>query len=831
MEHFRKLYFFDPRLQMNSFERALVKSAIVVLFLILSVGTIMFLLSPAKWLNWAGVFILLFLLDYTFHYGKAERALSELPADGSINTALYFDSEANSSIISAFSKTIMFGGNFFLRLADDLSEKQEIQEALARLDVPANEFRAKIGDYLKKSLVGKNDSKGLTDKINKLASIAAEESLKIQSRDINPASLFAALRGVDDSAVTKLFELFEIKSDDLGKVIIFGRYRKMRKWTRPLNLSDFASQPYNLRHRFMNRAWTARPTPLLDKLSVDFTDMARAGKAGFLIGHENEYNELVNVLSRPDKPNALLVGETGRGSIVGHLAFMITQDKTPKPLFDKRVVMLDLNGLLAGADQAEVQARIKIIFDEIYKAGNIILYIPDIHNLSRSAVDPKQISIANTLIPLIVSNDFPTIGTTYPKECKQYIETDSSFMNAFQIIDVPEITVAETEIVLTYESLLLEKKYKTKIAYSAIKVAAELAYKYFRQKPLPISADDLLKDALAEASRAGDDVLNADDVIALASSRSNIPIKKADFNEQNKLLHLEELIHARLIDQEQAVKAVSRALREYRSGLSSGDEPIGSFLFVGPTGVGKTELAKILTGILFDVPSAMVRFDMSEYQDKQSISRFIGSPDGTISGALTDAVMAKPYSLILLDEFEKAHPDILNIFLQVFDDGRLTNNVGKMVNFQNVIIIATSNAQSDFIKSELDKGRTMDEISVELKKKLTSCFKPELLNRFSEIIVFKSLSREDMAAIARLLLNDLAAVLKEAKGVDLNFSKEAVEKIAELGYDRTFGARPLRKVISDKLKAPLSEMILSSKISRGMAINVGVENGEVKITV
>ncbi len=477
MEYSKELYFNDPHLQMGSFQRLIARILSDIFIIILTVSVVVFFLMSAPWLKWSGVLFGLFLLDRLVYSRGAEKALSELPVSGLVNTASYISPGANSSIILSFDKSMVFGGNFFLRLTENLLEKKEVQEALLRLDVNIDEFNDKLGEYLKKTADDKNNRDELMNKITGLTGSALSISVAIQSRNIMPIDLFAALGSVGDEYIDKIFNLFEIKVEDLEKAIIFGRYHHTGWWSRAVSLNDFVSQPYNLRHRFMNRAWTARPTPILDCMSVDLTDMARAGKAGFLVGHQNEYEELVNILSRPDKPNALMVGEIGRGSIVGHLAFMIVQDLVPKPLFDKRIVMLDLNALIAGANQAELQARIKRIFHEINQAGNIILYMPDIHNLSRTASEAKQLSVANTLVPLIVSNDFPTIGATYPKEFKQCIETDSSFVNAFQIINIPEISVAETEIVLTYESLLLEKEYKAKVAYSAIKTAAIMANK------------------------------------------------------------------------------------------------------------------------------------------------------------------------------------------------------------------------------------------------------------------------------------------------------------------------------------------------------------------
>jgi len=307
-----------------------------------------------------------------------------------------------------------------------------------------------------------------------------------------------------------------------------------------------------------------------------------------------------------------------------------------------------------------------------------------------------------------------------------------------------------------------------------------------------------------------------------------VPLHKAGKEESEKLLNLENIIHERLVDQEEAVKAVARALREYRSGLSRKGGPIAAFLFVGPTGVGKTELSKILASVQFGSEEAMIRFDMTEYQIRESISRFIGSADGKIAGVLTEAIIQKPYSLVLLDEFEKAHPDIFNLFLQVFDDGRLTDSLGRTVDFTNTIIIATSNAHSNFIKERIEAGDNIGKINEELKKKLTEYFRPELLNRFSGIIAFKNLSPKDIEEIAGFQLKSLAKAISETHGISLDFDATVVKYIAELGYDPVFGARPLRGVISEKLRSPLAEKILRREIVKGSNIKAVLENKEIK---
>jgi len=353
-----------------------------------------------------------------------------------------------------------------------------------------------------------------------------------------------------------------------------------------------------------------------------------------------------------------------------------------------------------------------------------------------------------------------------------------------------------------------------------------LSSKYFKGKSLLTSSEELLKESLSNVKERGEKVLNGDIILDIAQRKISIPLRQAKELEAAKLLNLENIIHQKFIDQEEAVKAVSQALREYRSGLSRRGGPIATFLFVGPTGVGKTELSKILTGIQFGSSDAMIRFDMSEYQDKQSIFKFIGSPDGTMSGNLTEAVMKKPYSLILLDEFEKAHPDILNIFLQVFDDGRLTDNFGKVADFSNTIIIATSNAASNYIKEEIELGKPMSQIRDEVKKKLTEYFKPELINRFSGIVVFKELSRDNISAVARILLNGLAKDLMDSHSMEIKFTDEAIKKISVWGYDPVFGARPLRGVISEKVRSILAEKILKNEIQKGGSLLISVKDEE-----
>ncbi len=834
------LYFNEPRLNLEPLARLFVRLTTYSFYTILAAATATFLFSDINWLFLLGLFLSFYIIDRLLHINEAERSFN---ASGDnvlkekTNSALYLSPSALSILEKSMDKSLLVGGDFYLHLLKFLIGQKDIREAFIRMEIPIAEFSEKLRDLLKESVnKGVKNSKGnLIKKIEEISKLSFGAAIANKEKFMEPRVVFSVLGFCDSENIKRLFSVFSIDSLDLEKSLIFGRFKQKFGILKalkilPLSLGWFANTNYKTRHRIMNRAWTARSTPTLDRYSADFTDLAREKKIGFLIGHEKEYELMVDVLSREIKNSALLVGDVGSGkeTIISHLAFEIIKDKVPPRLFDKRLVSLQISNLMAGASPEEISSRVNKIIDEINRAGNIILYIPDIHNLVKSSGN-NYLSAADMLIPVITGDAFPVIGSTYPREFKTMIEPQTDFSGAFEIIRVDEISEDDAVRLLTYQSVILERQYDLVISFSAVKTAVLLAHKYFHQKLLPSSAEELLKEALADATQKGNEVINADDIINIAERKINIPIHKAGKKEAEKLLNLEKIIHERLIDQEEAVSAVSRALREYRSGLSRKGGPIAVFLFVGPTGVGKTELAKILTKIQFGSENLMLRFDMSEYQDKSSIFRFIGSPDGKIAGSLTEAVIQKPYSLILLDEFEKAHSDILNLFLQVFDDGRLTDNFGRTVDFSNTIIIATSNAHSDFIKSHIEAHTSIESISEELKKKLTEYFRPELLNRFSKIIVFKPLSISNIESIVKINLFDLAENLKETQGIDLNFDEPAVKKIAELGYDPVFGARPLRGVISEKIRSVLAEKILKEEIIKGTNVGITVENNEIKI--
>src|SRR3989344_5727126 len=738
------IYFKEPRFLFTTPERFLIRLVTCSVYILLAVMSLLFLASDIQLLFWLGVFFVLFLVHRALHVRGGELtvlyASRNIKKGKKVNLALLLSRESRLIIELALDKASLIHGNPFLYMLQKLSENKGILEALNRLSITKQVIGGAINEAFEKNKEAYSKEIIFRD-IEELIRIAFPIAERHGEHYIEPRELFRALYDIKNKALEHVFVTLNIEKNDIEGVLVLAAFKKFgRQLLLPRNIQEFSRyQRSHLRHSFMNRAWTARPTRTLDHYGRDLTDLARLHKVGFLIGHEAEYNRVINALSRPYKPSALLVGDPGVGkeAIVHHLAFALAKDHVPAELFDKRLVKLDLGRLVSSGTPQELQERIATILDEIVSAGNVILYIPDIDNLVKTS-GVQYMSAADAFLPAVSDGRLSVVGATYPKEFRELIEPQTDFVSSFEVIRVPEISEEETKKLLVYESLILEKEFKIMITLRAIYEAVRIAHQYIRSKPLPGSADELLKEALVYSRHRGEKILTPELVVKSAERESNVPIHAISKDEAQKLLNLENKIHTRLIDQEDAVRAVSNALRQYRSGLTRKGSPIASFLFVGPTGVGKTELSKILALIQFGSKDAMIRFDMAEYQEKESIRRFIGSPNGSQGGTLTEAITQKPYGILLLDEFEKTHPDILNLFLAVFDDGRLTDSLHRTVSFENVIIIATSNAHSDFIKSSLEEGRPMSQISDELKKKLTTYFKPELINRFSDIIVIKT---------------------------------------------------------------------------------------------
>ncbi len=819
-----KLIFEEPRLKMSIAGRFFIRNITYIFNFILFLGTIFIIIFEIPKLRYLGILFALYWIDKLIHLKDGQKNINKIINQKKINTALYLDNESYKLIEKSYDKTIILHKNFLIELFNNLIENDEIKNSLKRLNINIEEFKNKLID-----LSEREETKSTKEEtfllIENLTTVAFLYSVNHNQRFITKESLFVGLFYLENEIFKKLLAIFNIKPKDIEQAILFETAKKSFKRgflsLIPEKLSQMIrGHRVEIKHRVINRSWTSVGTPILDQFSIDLTDLARANQIGFMIGHQNEYDLLIKTLSRPQNPNALLIGDVGIGkeTIINHLAWQIVNDQVPKELFDKRLVQLNLSLIVAGADEFSIQKRLQNIVEEIMFAGNIILVIPEIHNLVKTSGE-AYLSAADALLPIIQNNLFPIIGTTYPKEFKQFIETRSDFVNIFEIINVSEISKEEAEKILIYESLIFEKNYKIFITFDAIKSSVYLAKKYLANKYLPSSAEEVLKTAITEAHLRRQKVLTKNDIIKIIEEKSKIPVHEAETEEKEKLLNLEKLIHQKLINQNEAVLAVADSIRRYRAGLSEQKGPIASFLFVGPTGVGKTELAKIIAEIQFGSEKNMIRFDMSEYQTKESIYQFIGSPDGKISGNFTELVLHNPYSLILLDEFEKAHPDILNLFLQVLDDGRLTDNLGRVIDFSNTIIIATSNAHADIILEALREGKSASSVELYLKEKLIDVLRPELLNRFSKIIVFNELSLENVIEIAKINLKKLQENLLE-KGIEIDFSDEALKLLAKLGYDPKFGARPLKRVIEEKIKSALAKEILEKNIKSGNKILV-----------
>lgn len=574
-----------------------------------------------------------------------------------------------------------------------------------------------------------------------------------------------------------------------------------------------------IKHRIMNRAWTARQTPALDRFSRDITDLAAARVIAPIVDRKQEIDQVMRILERNSKNNALLIGEVGSGrkSIVNEIGRLMVREKALPKLHDKRLVALDASQVISGVRAGgELESRVHLILNEIQKAGNVILFIPDIHNLAESGSE-YGFDISEILAPVFSMSTFQVIGSTTFYDYHKTIEKRGDFADTFDIVKVEEVSPEVALEILMREAPVLEDKEDVFFTFGALKKAVELSKRYIFNKLLPAKAVDLLSEAavIVKTRRGKNATVSSEDMVNLITEKTGVPITKITAGEAARLVNLESEIHKRVIGQNEAVKAVSEAIKRMRVGLRNEKKPVGVFLFLGPTGVGKTELAKSLAEVYFGSEDSMIRLDMSEFQSAENIDRLIGSTDGNMNGRLTEGVKKQPFSLILLDEFEKTHPSILDLFLQVFDDGRLTDSFGRTMDFTNTIIIATSNVGSKIIQERLKQGKKLEDFRTEIEANLLNYFKPELLNRFNAQILFTTLSPEEVLQIAKLQIKKLSERLENAQGIKLEVLPEALDKIAGLGYSPLYGARNLQRVITEKIENVIADKFLRGEIKRG----------------
>ncbi|OGL66028.1 hypothetical protein A3B21_00675 [Candidatus Uhrbacteria bacterium RIFCSPLOWO2_01_FULL_47_24] len=564
----------------------------------------------------------------------------------------------------------------------------------------------------------------------------------------------------------------------------------------------------------MNRAMTALETRRLDRFSDDLTLLAGRGYLELVVNREKEFEAIFRVL-QGERKSVLLVGPHGVGkeTILNGIAEQMVEEEVPKIIQDRRFVSLSLPKLIAGATTSEAEQRLLTCLNDVGRSGNVVLAIPNVHEASAGR-GAGGLDLAEVLAGELSKGYFLAIATTTPEEYRSRIE-GTALGNAFVIVEIAETDHSTTIQILESKVGAIEYQTKTFFSYSALEKAVILTDRYIKDHYLPEKAIDIIKEAAqyTRSHRGEKALVRGEDVAEIISQKSHVPVTSVTAKEADKLLHLESIMHERIIGQDEAVKAVAAALRRARAELRTEKRPIANFLFLGPTGVGKTETAKTVAEVYFGNEENMIRLDMSEYQEKSAVYRIIGAP-GESGGLLTEPVRKNPFSLVLLDELEKAHPDILNIFLQVLDDGRATDSAGRVIDFTNAIIIATSNAGSPYVQEELKKGTAIEEIKKGLlERELKQYFRPEFLNRFDAVIVYKPLTEEEIVQIARLIIAKIAKQL-EAKGITFRATDEAIAELAHAGFDPQFGARPLRRVIQERVQDALANLLLTAKLSR-----------------
>ena len=694
---------------------------------------------------------------------------------------------------------------------------------------------------------------------------AYEESQALGASYIGPEHVLLALAKDEESEAGRLLSRFGVSHTRLRGAVVRG-----------VGQGGEARAPES-------------STPTVDEFSRDLTEMAREGRLDPVIGREDEIETTIEILSRRTKNNPVLIGDPGVGktAIAEGLAQRIVNGGVPETLAGKRVLALDLSGIVAGTQyRGQFEERLKKVIDEIRESSEgQIVFIDELHTVVGAGAAEGSMDASNMLKPALARGELHVIGATTIDEYRKNIEKDAALERRFQPVLVGEPSVDDAIEILRGLKDRYEAHHRVKIGEEAIVAAAELSDRYITDRFLPDKAIDLvdqaaarvrlrsktkpqdtkaLEDDLRRLKREKDQAIaaedfekaqdlkggiqelqdrlgafkggrqpvaavTAEDIAEVVSRATGIPVSQLTEEERERLLRLEQQLHERVVGQEEAVDAVAEAIRRARAGLSDPNRPIGSFLFLGPTGVGKTELARTLAEALFGEEAAMVRIDMSEFQERHTVSRLVGAPPGYVgyeeAGQLTENVRRRPYSVLLLDEIEKAHPDVFNILLQILDDGRLTDSQGRTVDFKQTVIIMTSNLGAERIQAHARRNESFDELKGDMEQILKRSLRPEFINRIDEIIVFRALTREQTADIAALLLERTERRLK-AQDVEVEFSDEAVEFLAEEGFDPEFGARPLRRTIQRRVDNPLSRMLLNGSLEPGHRVTVGAEDGE-----
>lgn len=725
--------------------------------------------------------------------------------------------------------------------------------------------------------------------LKKILKLAENISIVVGAEDVGTEHVLLAMLVNKDLLATRILELVGFRGQDDGESVRMVDLRKALERHAGFTKDDIKAI-YELRNpkkaksgaSFSDMMKPPSTAGDLADFTRDLSQMAVDGEIEPVIGRDTEISRMVQVLSRKTKNNPVLVGDAGVGktALAYGLAQRIANGNIPYELRDMRVLELDMMSVVAGTRfRGDFEERMNQIIADIEEDGHIILFIDELHTImgSGSGID-STLDAANILKPALARGTLRTVGATTQEEYQKHIEKDAALSRRFAKVLVEEPNLEDAYEILLGLKPAYEAFHNVTISDEAVMTAVKVAHRYLTSKNLPDSAIDLLDEAsatvqmmikknapslLTEVDQAilDDDMKSAskalkashkdkkrkpiavteDHIMATLSRLSGIPVEKLTQADSKKYLNLEKELHKRVIGQDDAVTAISRAIRRNQSGIRTGKRPIGSFMFLGPTGVGKTELAKALAEVLFDDESALIRFDMSEYMEKFAASRLNGAPPGYVGydegGELTEKVRNKPYSVLLFDEVEKAHPDIFNVLLQVLDDGVLTDSRGRKVDFSNTIIIMTSNLGATALRDDKTVGFGAKDISHDytamqkrIMEELKKAYRPEFINRIDEKVVFHSLSQDNMREVVKIMVKPLILALKD-KGMDLKFQPSALKHLAEDGYDIEMGARPLRRTIQTQVEDHLSELLLANQLKEGQVIKIGVSKGKLKFDI
>ncbi|HEY0560153.1 MAG: ATPase [Mycobacterium sp.] len=755
-------------------------------------------------------------------------------------------------------------------------EDEGIERLLARLDIDPGQLLQQLAGMRPQAPLSTGSPDSLTPDAKRALLTAFDMSRAMRSSYLGPEHLLLAMAADPTSPIGRMLQRAGLTPESLRE--------------------------QSLREPPLDGPGGGGPTrtPTLDQYGRDLTALARDGKLDPVIGREQEIEQTIEVLARRMKNNPVLVGDAGVGktAIVEGIAQCIAQGGVPESLRGRRLISLDLAGMLAGTRyRGEFEERLKGVMDELTEeSAHLMLFIDEIHTIVGAGAAEGAMDAANMLKPALSRGELHVIGATTLDEYRKSIERDPALERRFQPITVDQLTVEDTVAVLMGLKDRYEAFHRVRITDEAIRAAAELSDRYIADRFLPDKAIDLidqagarlqirtagrrdanelrermdrltrekdqavaaedyelaqrLKNELVELAEQLDDAtqqrtrapeVTAEDIAAMVARSTGIPVAQVSLEERERLLHLEDRLHQRVLDQEEAVRVVAEAVRRSRAGLGDVNRPVGSFLFLGPTGVGKTELARALAEALFGDADLMVRFDMSEFQERHTVSRLVGAPPGYVgyeeAGQLTERIRRRPYAVLLFDEFEKAHPDVFNLLLQLLDDGHLTDGQGRRVSFTNTIVIMTSNFGAEQLSARPSLGfaagggdRAFEAARDQLIADLRRSFRPELINRIDEIVVFHPLTRDQLLGITRMMLDGLRARLR-ARGIDLQFSDEAVELVADAGYDPDFGARPLRRAVQRLVENELSGHLLRDAVAEGDVVAVSLANGRLQFDV